>query len=95
MDLYSSAARFDGIAAAADLDALLSHDDFEPAVDVDTVALDVLPDAIADAARLTEALVALQAHLAAGGDADTAAGLKLDIRLASEALMAHAAEMGA
>lgn len=95
MDFYSTAAHFDGIAAAADLDALLSHDDFEPAQDVDTIALDALPAAIADAARLTEALLALQAHLAAGGDADTAAGLKLDVRLATEALGAAAVEIGA
>lgn len=86
---------YSGIAAADELDRLNSADDFEPSHDIDTIALDAIPEALAEAARLVEALLALQANLVAGGDAGTAAGLKLDVRLATGALGALTVELGA
>jgi len=85
---------FSGIAAADELDFLLSHDDFEPAVEVDTIALDATIDAIDEAARLVEALAALRAGLEQGVDATTAAGLSLDVHLAMDALGSMTADIG-
>jgi hypothetical protein len=75
-----------GIAAADALDALLSKDDFEPAVEVDTAALDAALDALRGAQVLVARLDRLRAHLAAGGDAATAEGLAIDVRLTIERL---------
>jgi hypothetical protein len=85
---------FSGLAAAHELDVLLSHDDFEPEHEVDTIALDATIDALAEAARLVEALAALRAALAAGGDAEAIRGLSLDVHLSHDALGMITAELG-
>lgn len=71
---------YNGIAAADDLDALLTAGDFEPTVDVDTAALDAALDALRGTKALAKRLEALVAHLSAGGDADTATGLTIDVQ---------------
>lgn len=74
-----------GIAAVDELDALLTRDDFEGAVD--TELLDVTLDALRDARAAIAALEALRDHLAAGStDAALTAGLAVDARLAVEQL---------
>lgn len=77
---------YEGIAAAADLDALLSKDDFEPSTDVDTEALDTALDARTGARALTKRIETLIGHLSAGGDATTAQGLQIEIRMIVEKL---------
>lgn len=86
MDLYSTATRFDGIAAAADLDALLSSDDFAPSHEIDTDSLDATIAALEEARALVANLEALRAHLAAAGDDSTATGLAIDVHASSERL---------
>jgi hypothetical protein len=84
---------YSGIAAADDLDRLNSADDFEPATDIDTVALDATLDAITEADRLVAALAAVRDALASGADATTVAGLSLDVHLAMDALGMLTAEL--
>jgi uncharacterized Ntn-hydrolase superfamily protein len=75
-----------GLAAADALDELLSKDDFEPEVEVDTVALDATLDAITGAKHLLVRLERLARHLAAAGDPATAEGLAVEVRLTIERL---------
>lgn len=84
--MTTPAISYTGIAAADALDALLTKDDFEPAVDVDTAALDATIDALDAARALVAELERLHAHLAAGGDATTTVGLTIDIHAHSERL---------
>lgn len=71
---------YSGIAAADELDALNSRDDFEPSVEVDTAALDATIEALRGAKALVRTLEALRANLAAAGDADEATGLAIDVQ---------------
>lgn len=77
---------FSGIAAADDLDVLLTGDDFEPTVDVDTVALDATLEALTVAAVLTDRLEKLRVNLTAAGSAGEAEGLKIQVALTIEKL---------
>jgi hypothetical protein len=78
---------FSGIAAADELDALLTRDDFEPAVQVDTVLLDDTLEALLRARAAVAALQALAGHLQAGSDDElTTVGLSVDARVAVEQL---------
>lgn len=77
---------FSGIAAADDLDVLLTGDDFEPTVDVDTVALDATLEALTVAAVLTDRLEKLRVNLTAAGSAGEAGGLKIQVALTIEKL---------
>jgi len=85
---------FSGIAAAHELDVLLSHDDFEPAVEVDTVALDSAIEAVDEAARLLEALISVRDALKEGKDARTVAGFSLDVHLLMDSLGGLTANLG-
>ena len=77
---------YEGIAAAADLDALLSKDDFEPSTDVDTAALDTALDARTGTRALARRLDALIAALSAGGSGEATEGLQIEIRMIVEKL---------
>lgn len=79
---------FSGIAAADALDALNSAGDFEPAVDVDTVALDSATDALVGARLLVRKLEALIANLQTAGDPARADSLKVETALIVERLAA-------
>jgi hypothetical protein len=85
---------YSGLAAAHELDVLLSHDDFEPAVEVDTVALDSAIDAVDEAARLLEALISVRDALKQGKDARTVAGFSLDVHLLMDSLGGLTADLG-
>jgi hypothetical protein len=77
---------YSGIAAVDELDALNSKDDFEPAVDIDTAALDATIDAITAARTLLASLEALHGHLTGGGDTDTTVGLTIEVHTGAEHL---------
>lgn len=78
---------FTGIAAADELDELLTRDDFEPAVQVDTVLLDDTLEALLRARAAVAALRALAAHLEGGSDDELlTVGLSVDARVAVEGL---------
>lgn len=79
-----------GIAAADELDALLTRDDFEGDVDVDL--LDATIEALLQARAAVASLEALRQHLAAGStDARMTTGLAVDARIAVELLDAATA----
>lgn len=86
--MTTTAATFSGIAAADELDALLSAEDFEPATDVDTAVLDATIEALDAAREVVARLEALHLHLAAAKSADVAEGLAVDVALAVETLAA-------
>jgi hypothetical protein len=76
-----------GLAAADALDELLSKDDFEPTVEVDTAALDATLEALTEARELVRRLTALKTLLAAGSTDDEARiGLGVDVRVSIETL---------
>jgi hypothetical protein len=81
-----------GIAAADELDALLTREDFEPAVEVDTVLLDATLEALLRARAAVASLEALRVHLEAGSDDEVVTvGLSVDARVAVELLDSFAA----
>jgi hypothetical protein len=77
---------YNGIAAADELDELLTAPDFEPAVDVDTEALDVALDAQVGVHVLDRKLAALVAALSAGQTGEAVEGLRVEVRMIVEKL---------
>jgi hypothetical protein len=80
-----------GMAAADELDALNTKDDFEPTVEVDIDMLEATIEALDTARELVARLEALKKHLDAAGAADQAEGLAVEVALTVETLAAQTA----